>query len=276
MARHEGQAGGFIHVDGGTARRVPGVDMRTKQPRAAFTLVELLVVITIIGVLIALLLPAVQAARETARSAQCRNNLHQVGLALDMYIDFQGINGQFPIAAEMYFNTSSFVPNPHNWVSLAVALAPYIEQGNYSQQYNVQNAAAEAAHPIRCPVLQCPDDILSNDWGTDLLQYYDPMNPDKETPTPYSIAAPPKTYYEWQDLSYDYPSNRVITYVLDNSGKATKVRGKTRAEFLKRRDGTPRPSGEVTIAFDFEPFHAARGSAGSRNYLYLDGHVDNF
>jgi prepilin-type N-terminal cleavage/methylation domain-containing protein len=93
--------------------------MKSFAPRRGFTLVELLVVIAIIGVLVALLLPAVQAAREAARRMQCSNNLKQLGLAVHNYHDTFNV---FP-PQMMNINTS----NDRRWGWGAVTL-PYIEQ----------------------------------------------------------------------------------------------------------------------------------------------------
>jgi prepilin-type N-terminal cleavage/methylation domain-containing protein len=94
-------------------------------PRRAFTLIELLVVIAIIAILIALLLPAVQQAREAARRTQCKNNLHQLGLALHNYHD---VYGQFPMTV---FNTDGALGPTWDHApqgNYLVRLLPYIDQ----------------------------------------------------------------------------------------------------------------------------------------------------
>ena len=101
--------------------------------KRAFTLVELLVVIAIIGVLVALLLPAVQAAREAARRAQCLNNLKQLGLAVH---NFESNHRHLPHSGQCdSTGTSSTTYMIH---STATLLLPYLEQQNVYQMFDVE------------------------------------------------------------------------------------------------------------------------------------------
>ena len=111
-----------------------------KRRSRGFTLIELLVVIAIIGVLIALLLPAVQAAREAARRAQCVNNLKQIGLAIHNY---HSANDCLPPGGQVFSNeypAYGWSGGPQNF-SMNVRILPYLEQNN---AFNSVNFAVSA------------------------------------------------------------------------------------------------------------------------------------
>jgi prepilin-type N-terminal cleavage/methylation domain-containing protein/prepilin-type processing-associated H-X9-DG protein len=139
-----------------------------RRPRRGFTLIELLVVIAIIGVLIALLLPAVQAAREAARRAQCTNNLKQMALAAQNYLDsnscfpggsYSGIAGTNP--PHLGSKTTGY---PENF-SCFVRMLPYFEQSPMYNATNFNLMSADPANLTICGVtvasLLCPSDTLN-------------------------------------------------------------------------------------------------------------------
>ena len=103
--------------------------------RRGFTLIELLVVIAIIAVLIALLLPAVQQAREAARRTQCRNNLHQIGLALHNYHDTHGVFPYSHMRVSGYGCTSPdrIIGCGANWMTL---ILPFIDEAALYNTFN--------------------------------------------------------------------------------------------------------------------------------------------
>ena len=104
--------------------------------RQGFTLIELLVVIAIIAVLIALLLPAVQQAREAARRTQCRNNLHQIGLALHNYHDTHSV---FPPGCVQRDN--GYADINHLGTSMWTLLLPFVDEASLYNAYNMDRGA---------------------------------------------------------------------------------------------------------------------------------------
>lgn len=128
--------------------------------RRAFTLVELLVVIAIIGILVALLLPAVQSAREAARRMQCQNNLKQLGLALHNYHD---VHESFP-PSSIWANESTIETTNNdklgpNWV---IMILPQLEQQNLYNTFNFNQPIPHSDNAIprstRLTAMLCPSD----------------------------------------------------------------------------------------------------------------------
>src|SRR5688572_8151721 len=149
--------------------------MRCAKRTAAlgFTLVELLVVVAIVGVLMAMLLPAIQLAREAARRTSCINNLRQIGVAAHMYHD---VNGAFP--------PGGVSPGPccsvESYTSWTIQILPFLEKKDYYDRYeqgetnewnakagrlsflqaNLDEGAKKAKpRPYFMPIYSCPSDI---------------------------------------------------------------------------------------------------------------------
>ena len=214
------------------------------RKKNAFTLVELLVVIAIIGVLVALLLPAVQAAREAARRTQCLNNLKQMGLAL---LNHESAKGHFPRGRWNIVpgDTSKHnVPdrpadksNDHSWQVLALS---YAEETNIAQQYDLKKAwfGADNRTPVSYPieVFRCPSVPELERFDANFTSVAKPAGGDygctngvgKNT---WSSAQPSLGFYPGDLDGLNEDSDRVI-------GVLTKVLNRPPCEIREIADGT--------------------------------------
>ena len=146
------------------------MNQKTRSEPQAFTLVELLVVIAIIGVLVALLLPAVQAAREAARRAQCVNNLHNIGLAVQNYAStyqtFPPADVRKGNLSASYSSRTDHVKSIFSWVTV---LMPFIEEGNKFAvtdwripllgRTESSNEVDRTAHHLTLETFTCPSEV---------------------------------------------------------------------------------------------------------------------
>src|SRR5215211_5187739 len=131
--------------------------MALRPGRKAFTLVELLVVIAIIGVLVALLLPAVQAAREAARRSQCQSHMRQAVMAVHNYM---GAYKYVPPAAD-------WLTSPNNAWSVHARILPFVEEANLQKlidfRYSYSDMTNAPQHAdvtkMQIPMYTCPSEI---------------------------------------------------------------------------------------------------------------------
>jgi len=126
------------------------------RPRRGFTLVELLVVIAIIGILVALLLPAVQAAREAARMMSCKNNLKQIGLGIHHYHD------TFRAIPPGWISTDPQEPDGDPGWAWSTRILPYLEQTPLYDEIVMERSVADpihaAARTAELDLFRCPSD----------------------------------------------------------------------------------------------------------------------
>ncbi len=157
--------------------------MMARKRSPGFTLVELLVVIAIIGILVALLLPAVQAAREAARRMQCTNNLKQIGLSMhnyhDVYKQFAiGTRDQDP--ANPPGTNRPWQGGPHRKGSVLVKILPYMEQNALFEKLDFRNDVVAQLFALgyggnngqKMPIYICPSDATTASKLSAAQQFY--------------------------------------------------------------------------------------------------------
>ena len=237
--------------------------MRTSR-HSAFTLVELLVVIAIIGILVALLLPAVQMAREAARRSSCGNHLTQLILAVHNYEMTHGVYppGSIDNAKGPIVNAALPTSYHHNWV---VQILPFIEERNtwdaIDKTVSVYHAKNTAPAGVTMKLMICPS---VGAWGGGNTTCYAGVHHDKEKPID---VADNGTFFLNSRVTYDDVSDGsshtiflgeklpdAWDLVWMSGTRATLRNTGTPINWLTRRGGLPQPgTTNPTPPAEFEP-----------------------
>jgi prepilin-type N-terminal cleavage/methylation domain-containing protein/prepilin-type processing-associated H-X9-DG protein len=240
-----------------------------------FTLVELLVAIAIIGILIALLLPAVQAAREAAHRASCTNNLHQIGLGL---LNFENEHGRSSEGATGWDDEAKQV-GQKEWLGHTTffPLLPFMEELNLREQFERQKRWGDPVNQhvagIQIPPYQC----ASDNAGSRVLQLYDTTSKmgyrysrsnyvvsfgttSLWPPTPKTVPPqqqPPGTHAKWLKNGYDLN--------LDTDGAFRVHVGRRIKDFT---DGTSKTVGVSEVRSGQDHFQPDGDTKGDRRGLW--------
>ncbi len=204
--------------------------------RLAFTLVEILVVIAIIGLLTAILVPSLSSARRSARRTACSSNLHQLGVAIRAYLNdskdilpYASELPSFPPTPNPFGNNNSPFAEPNPPIFLADLMAPYVKN--------------------ETKVFQCPSDL--------------PGNPPREVPYVN------QSYFETEKSSYQI--NRRL-----RGRNATEARNQLVSMLAQMDIQRAISESQLWFLKDYAGFHGKPGTDGAFRYLYVDGHVTGF
>ncbi|HRX84038.1 MAG TPA: type II secretion system protein [Phycisphaerae bacterium] len=215
---------------------------------SGFTLVELLVVISIIGLLIAILVPSLNGARRTSKRVACGGNLRSLGQAMRMYLNDS--NDFLPVVEYV----PSLPINPsHARPALATVLRPYVEKNTEAPKDPDEELKLDGNEVFHCPADQ-PGKI-EREGQNNGLSYFETE----------------KSSYMFNTRLYMMRDSVSFTDgTFDNPVKLSEIVNSERA---KRYYGSKPAEEDIWLMRDYAPFHGKAGQKHSTNYLYLDGRV---
>ena len=236
--------------------------LRPTPIRRALTLIEILVVIAIIGVLVALLLPAVQAARETARSTQCKSNLRQIGVAVLQYYDIN--HGRFFLHHPFLADVNSQVVAADSFAEIywEDKLTPFIGGDNEKQE----EASAKLGIIVDL-IYRCPSDTSERTAFLDETGQLDGIANRPSYLLNSQLSHMSRRYGLWTQRRFDNEvgTSKFISFSERNADAFTAASGND-----PRQDDY-----DIWLGTDnFGPWISSDRHGGA-NYLYLDCHVES-